>query len=234
MIISHKYKYIFLKTVKKAGTSIEISISRFCGKDDIIVPFHKEDENIRKNLKVFPQNYIREQSKTWKEYTIKDFLRLLIKGRKPSKTKFRMRQHSSAKEVKEFIGSDIWNNYFKFCFVRNPWDRAISHYYWFIREPERSKDLNEFLIKQNKLNYSYIYMIDNKIAVDFVGKYENMMQDLSFVCNKLGIPFDNWLPRSKRHYRTDKRHYTEMLNEDQAELIRQACANEIQLFDYSF
>jgi hypothetical protein len=220
--------------VKTAGTSIEISLSRFCGKDDIIVPFHKEDETMRQRLKIFPQNYIREYTKKWTEYTIKDFLRLVIRGQKPPKKKFRMRQHSSAAEVKEFIGSNIWESYFKFCFVRNPWDRAISHYYWFIREPVRSKNLDDFLLKQNKLNYSYIYMIDNKIAVDFVGRYENLMTDLGFVCQKLGIPFDNWLPESKRNYRTDRRHYSELLNAKQAELIRKACANEIELFNYSF
>ncbi|MEL6382956.1 MAG: chondroitin 4-O-sulfotransferase, partial [Cyanobacteria bacterium J06626_18] len=31
MIISHEYKFIFLKTRKTAGTSIEIALSKFCG-----------------------------------------------------------------------------------------------------------------------------------------------------------------------------------------------------------
>ncbi|WP_275670288.1 hypothetical protein [Okeania hirsuta] len=38
MIISHKYKFIFLKTIKTSGTSIEIYLSRFCGDDDVITP----------------------------------------------------------------------------------------------------------------------------------------------------------------------------------------------------
>jgi hypothetical protein len=38
MIVSHKYKFIFLKTKKTAGTSIEISLSRYCDEDDIITP----------------------------------------------------------------------------------------------------------------------------------------------------------------------------------------------------
>ena len=47
MIISHKYKFIFLKTTKTAGTSVEISLSRFCGDDDIITPIDFADEAIR-------------------------------------------------------------------------------------------------------------------------------------------------------------------------------------------
>ena len=48
MIISHKYKYIFLKTNKTAGTSIEIALSKHCDHNDIITPISAEDEAIRK------------------------------------------------------------------------------------------------------------------------------------------------------------------------------------------
>jgi hypothetical protein len=38
MIISHKYQFIFVKTLKTAGTSIEVFLSRYCGPDDIVTP----------------------------------------------------------------------------------------------------------------------------------------------------------------------------------------------------
>ena len=44
MIISHKYKFIFIKTQKTAGSSIELYLSRFCGKDDIIIPMTDEKD----------------------------------------------------------------------------------------------------------------------------------------------------------------------------------------------
>jgi hypothetical protein len=38
MIINHRYKFIFLKTRKTAGTSIESALSQFCDSNDIITP----------------------------------------------------------------------------------------------------------------------------------------------------------------------------------------------------
>jgi len=46
MIVSHKYKYIFLKTNKTAGTSVEIALSSYCGDEDIIAGIAKEDERL--------------------------------------------------------------------------------------------------------------------------------------------------------------------------------------------
>lgn len=47
MIISHKYKFIFLKTKKTAGTSFEIALSRYLGEDDVVTPISPECEALR-------------------------------------------------------------------------------------------------------------------------------------------------------------------------------------------
>ena len=44
MIVSHRHRFIFIKTRKTAGTSIEIALSAHCGPDDIMSPISKEDE----------------------------------------------------------------------------------------------------------------------------------------------------------------------------------------------
>ena len=36
MIISHKHKFIFVKTRKTAGTSVQEALERICGPDDIV------------------------------------------------------------------------------------------------------------------------------------------------------------------------------------------------------
>jgi hypothetical protein len=40
MIISHRHRFIFIKTRKTAGTSIEVYLSRFCGEEDVVTPLN--------------------------------------------------------------------------------------------------------------------------------------------------------------------------------------------------
>ena len=58
MILSHKNKFIFIKSFKTASTSLEIALSKYCGEKDIITPIVSEDEKIRKMIGYKgPQNY---------------------------------------------------------------------------------------------------------------------------------------------------------------------------------
>ena len=48
MIASHQHRFIFLKTRKTAGTSVEIALSKVCGPDDVITEISPEDEELRR------------------------------------------------------------------------------------------------------------------------------------------------------------------------------------------
>jgi hypothetical protein len=57
MILSHKFKFIFVKGKKVAGTSVEMALSTICGPTDIITPITAIDELQRLRMGGRAQNY---------------------------------------------------------------------------------------------------------------------------------------------------------------------------------
>lgn len=229
MIISHRYRYIFFKTGKTAGTSIEIALSKFCGPSDVITPIAKLDEHQRAGLGYRgAQNHFIPFSR----YSIQDWSRLLTSGKRA-----RFYNHISAREVLARVGSNIWTDYYKFCFERNPWDRVISHYYWhYQREPRppigdfiNSRDLD--MLTTRGFN---IYTINGQTAVDRVCLYENLDKELEEVAERLGLPERLSLPLAKGSARKDRRHYRDVLSQADGEKIASMFARETALFGYRF
>ena len=71
MLISHKYKFIFIKTFKVSGTSMEIALSRYLNDNDVITPLNLEDELIRfKKTGILPTNFSKSkmEEKKYAEY----------------------------------------------------------------------------------------------------------------------------------------------------------------------
>ena len=82
-----------------------------------------------------------------------------------------------------------------------------------------------------------IYTINDKVAVDKVLRYENLIDELSDYMKSIGLPWDGWLPKSKEMYKTRAKRpsdYRTMYSDDDAETIRQLYSEEIQFGDYSF
>jgi len=242
MIISHKYKFIFLKTQKTAGSSIEIFLSQFCDKDDILTPIG-EGEDIRTKQNTSPQNYLNPKLSSkilllmqnaskpiWPLIKKSSYLRSL----KSEKVFF---NHMTGHEVREKIGREIWNSYYKFCFERNPWEKLVSGYFWSNRGAEFDELLfDDYFNSGSYLNfYDYpIYTYQDEVIVDFIGKYENLKEDLLKVCNKIGIEFDGDLPKSKAKYRPKNHHYSYYYNDKNRELVQNIFKKEIELLGYTF
>ena len=231
MIISHKYKFIFLKTSKTAGTSIEIALSKFCNENDVITPISPKDELIRSDLGYKgPQNYIFPLS----NYKIIDWVNVLFKYKNKRWKQFY--NHITAQRVKNMIDSNIWNTYYKFCFERNPWDRVVSQYYWRLSEPRmnmklflKSKHFKD-LIKKGR----NVYTINNRIAVDKIYKYEFINDAIIDLSEKFKFTEKLELPRTKSTSRPKKRQYSDILNLDEKKYIGKVFEKEIINLDYEF
>ena len=79
-----------------------------------------------------------------------------------------------------------------------------------------------------------LYSLDDKLAVDFVGKFENLAEDLQKVQVRLSLPGELVLPHTKGKTRKDKRHYSELLNDKTRQRLDLACQREIELLDYGW
>ena len=70
----------------------------------------------------------------------------------------------------------------------------------------------------------------NKIIVDRIVRYENLLAELSEVFAQLNIPFDGTLGvAAKSEYRTDRRPYQEVFNDKQRQVVEKAFAKQIEL-----
>ncbi len=230
MIISHKHKFIFLKTRKTAGTSIEIALSRFCGDEDIITPIDSVDERLREELSYRgPQNF---------RHTPED-------GQTPrGERQIDYYNHMQAKGARTLIGAEVWDKYFKFCFERNPWDRAISMHFRRTHGLQPRPTLLEFLRHENEKHLSRdkrsrlpnfrIYSIGGDVVVDHVGLYEDLDSELERIATLLDLPGEIELPKAKASARKDRRPYREVMGREERDIVAGICAREIKHFGYVF
>lgn len=203
MIISHRHQFIFIKTKKTAGTSIEISLSRYCDPSDIITPFEVSDELLRKDF-CEPRNY------------------------------GRLRAHSTASQALQHIGRKKFDQYYKFCFEREPFDKIISYYHYYTSVTGTHWTLREFterVIYRDVYDFP-LYTIGQKVVAD-VYEYRSLKSDLTEICKKIGIDFDGWLPSAKSQYRPDKTSPSlQQFSPDHIADIRNMFQSVIKLMDY--
>ena len=213
VIASHAHRFVFLKTRKTAGTSVEIALSRACGPDDIITEISPEDELLRRERGGRgPQNYTSPPLPR-KAYN-----------------------HMGAKAAREVVGRDVWRDYFTFAIERNPWDAVVSLYFWKYKDfpalPDFEAYVNEVWIEQLS-NNRRMYRIHGKMALDRVLRYESLDEELRDVWDQLKLPGAPDLPRAKGHVRPAG-HYRELYTPASRDRVADVFADTIETFAYEF
>lgn len=117
------------------------------------------------------------------------------------------KKHMSASETRKYYGEDIWNEYFKFSFVRNPWDRVIS--LWKSDLYTKKCSLYNFLLKYQPAEHEnpspyYLDILDEKI--DFIGRFENLQNDFDKICDMIKLK-KTILPDFNQTKRKDYKKY---------------------------
>ena len=150
-----------------------------------------------------------------------------------------------------------FKDYYKFAFVRNPWDRTVSKFHYY-------KDYGDKIIKaipnltekmsiymkcsfdefvslhspQYRSKYWNLqhnqmdYIVDSKqkVDVDFIGRYENLQNDYDTICNTIGIPKIQLSHNNKSNHK----HYSEYYTEETKAIIGRVFKKDIKVFGYEF
>ncbi len=238
MILSHSRRFIFVKTRKVGGTSLEIALSKFCGPEDILTPLSEGEEAMRLSVSGRKgQNF----HKSLARWSVKDHARFAIKGRRPNA----FIPHSSAEEIRTRIGQTLWDSYFTFSVVRNPYDRTISAYFWEIHnaapgDPIKTMDFMTWLHERPTsvvTNWDMI-TLDGAVGVDFAVRYEHLQEDLAALAQRLGITEDLHAllrgQRAKSGIRAKNATPAEFLAQypEAIDYIAQTARREIETFGY--
>tara|TARA_B110000444_G_scaffold260638_1_gene308413 strand:- start:1279 stop:2544 length:1266 start_codon:yes stop_codon:yes gene_type:complete len=141
---------------------------------------------------------------------------------------------------------------FSYAFVRNPWDRLVSAFFylkgggnWLPDEEDYEKYLAKYsnftdmllnwdddILNQCHIKEQYKWICDDEenIIVDFVGRFENLQEDFNVVCDKTGIP-RNQLPHTNK---TKHKSYTEYYDDETKQIVAEKYAKDIEYFGYKF
>jgi hypothetical protein len=168
-------------------------------------------------------------------------------------TKLKVNEASTV-GVEHYIEIENFSSYFKFAFVRNPWSRLVSCWHSKVEKCRNPKGPNrDHYYKQfgSILGYTFpefVRYLDQESNVfrdphwhplysylpvkelDFVGKTENLKEDLYTVCDKIGIPRQE-LPHENK---SDRTHYTEYYDDETKQIVAEKYAKDIEYFGYEY
>ena len=241
MIASYAHNYIFIKTGKVAGTSVEMALSRFCGPRDIITPIYPPDEIERKPPARHAQNFSTDPALERRHADLADRgdRAELWKMQHELQAKAIYTNHMAAPDVRERIGESFWHGAFKFTIERHPYERVISTALWWIYDHQGTIDASPEILDRainvsiDMLTPGTRYRIDGAVAVDRILRYENLGDDLAAIADRIGGDIGRSLPRAKSGIRKPEHSVENLLSGAQKRRIAERHAATFELLGYS-
>ncbi|HSM96658.1 MAG TPA: sulfotransferase family 2 domain-containing protein [Rhizomicrobium sp.] len=205
MIISHRHKFIFFAVPKTGTHSVRQALRVHMGDEDL--------EQVGLFVK--------------KRFPFPEFADIT-------------HGHINARQIRAVLGEKMFAEYFKFAFVRNPFDRFVSYCAFMGRDGGFAANPRAYMnavIAQAKPPYRLLFLPqseflagdDGKLAMDFIGRTEEMQASYDKVCARLGIPnADLGRVNASSHGR-----YDEYLDPRLRDWIGNFYARDFEMLNYS-
>ncbi|WP_420863663.1 sulfotransferase family 2 domain-containing protein [Algirhabdus cladophorae] len=184
MLVSVPGKFIYIKTLKTASTSIEMALQPWC-QDDPNTPVEERNHASEGPNGIVGQRMI---------------------GKDKTELDKKWSNHMPAAKIKELIDPEVWETYTKIHSVRNPFDKVVSGFFWKTTRQDLQYDgfdeakvlFEDYVMNAGwQTDYELVH-IDDGYCGDMAIRYETMIPDLKAVVDHCGLPFDKIsLPETK-------------------------------------
>lgn len=150
--------------------------------------------------------------------------------------------HITAREIEPTLTPEQWAHYFKFAFVRNPFDRFVSACAFLNRgNPQfRQRPIEWMKVAMTRPQFRQRVLIrpqceqlkntNHELSMDFVGRYETLQASLDHVLDHLSLPNVLLEVRNQSDH-GNYRHYYDDALQHQVKMFYQ---QDFEAFDYSF
>jgi len=154
--------------------------------------------------------------------------------------------HAHASAIKRQLGQQ-YSDYYTFSFVRNPWDRMVSWYFWLKNMADRGKffwthkfglphhaTFEQFILQARGVllhpQCQYIADADGTFLVNVVYRFENFRAE----CRKLGGALGLSFGRIPHHRHTIHKHYSHYYSPELRDVVAKRFAPDGKAFGYEF
>jgi len=217
MLLSLKYNFLFVHIAKTGGTSVRDALWWYKWTDP---------------------------------YRIPQFLCSKVSALTGHRIGAKFPRHAKAIAAQEMLPRELYQRLFKFAFVRNPWDLQVSSYHHIRRErPDVIADITDFAgflrwkfdparppqyhaDMSTELQSDYLIDLHGTNIVDYVGRYEFLLEDFEAACRKIGIR----CPKLPHRRRADDRSkdYRSYFDDASAELVANHYRPDLERFGYRY
>jgi hypothetical protein len=155
-------------------------------------------------------------------------------------------KHAKSHEIKEKLENKLFDSYYKFSFVRNPYDLLVSLYFY-VKPSERHrgrsavkdmeyKDFLKWHISHNPpCQVDFITdPHDSKLLVDHIGRFETLENDIAMIQERLDIRVGGNIKHKNPSFGREGKDYEVYYDEESRNLVENYFQRDLNLLGYNF
>ncbi|MFY0659617.1 MAG: hypothetical protein JXR15_03925 [Shimia sp.] len=204
-IVSFKHNFIFLKTAKTAGTSVEVDLSPVAGSDAVVTPILPPEPGHH------PRNYAGEDGEP------------------------QFYNHMTAAIMRDALGASRFDSMFKFCIEREPVSKCISRFHMLRNSKRHNRrgsyklSWEEFVQKGIFPIDVSRYAIDGDRVIDRILRYDELPYALENLMRELDVPDFKLTTNAKSTFSQNVLITQDDVTDAQKDIIYEAFAESIEL-----